>query len=197
MFELLSNDLIEHIFDIYIVNQIKYVSNISINYIIFFYRKYINILLINKNFNKIIKKLLNNKLYYIKYNFIKTFNLPSYILNIFNKKNIYTIPFIKFTDKFLGYTDCIDNIKNNDVTHDIMIGFDYFKRPFFTFKFKYKNIKTKKIKKKITILYQRYNNNSDYWILESYYSNNFHNFFSNNINFNYLKNIVNGKKNKI
>ena len=75
-----------------------------------------------------------------------------------------------------------------------MIGFDYFKRPFFTFKLLYCNTKTKKVDSKISILYQRYSNVSDYWIFESYYANNFHDLFQNNDNFIKINQIMRGEK---
>ena len=129
----LPNDLIEYLFLLIINNSSNNLFNLKIklNYL----------LLINKNYNLIAKKLISLKFYQLKSLYIDNFNLPKYIQNIFfinDFKKIYNLPFLKFSDNFLGFTDCIDNIKEKDVTHPIMIGMDYFKRPFFTFKLKYK-----------------------------------------------------------
>jgi hypothetical protein len=184
-FDYLSNDLIEYIF-ISIVHE--YNDNLF-----YLHKKLEYLLLINNNCKLIAKKLISLKFYLLKSLYIDNFNLPKYILSIFkNYSNIYNLPFLKFSDSFLGFTDCIDNIKEKDVTNNIMIGLDFFQRPFFTFRLKYFNTKTKKINYKITILYQRYRDYNNDWILESYYNDNFHNLESLENNLDNLKKLFIG-----
>ena len=187
LFDYLSNDLIEYIF-ILIIHE--YNDNLF-----YLHKKVEYLLLINNNCKSIAKKLISLKFYQLKSLYIDNFNIPKHIINIFKTNNyskIYNLPFLKFSDSFLGFTDCIDNIKEKDVTNNIMIGLDFYKRAFFTFRLKYYNIKTKKINYKITILYQRYKNCNDYWILESYYNDNFHNLTSLENCLTSLKKLVNG-----
>ena len=188
-FDYLSNDLLEYIF-VLIVHD--YNHNLF-----FFHKRFEKLLLLNKEYYIIVKKILSIKFHELKINFIDDFKLPKYILNIFNKHpyhdKIYNLPFLKFSNSFIGFTDCIDNIKESDVTKKIMIGLDYFRRPFFTFRLKYKNIKNEDESYKITILYQRYSNCHEHWIIESYYNNNFHNFESFDDNLDKLTLLVSGK----
>ncbi len=187
MLSSLSNDLIENIF-------IQCLSNYK-NNLFNLYKSYKNLLLINKNFHNILKIILYKKYFILKCEYIDKFNFPKYIVKLFNNYyNIYNLPVIKFTDNFRGYSDCIDNIKEKDIKNKIMIGFDYFKRPFFTFKLLYFNTISKKIHSKISILYQRYSNDLDHWIFESYYTDNFHDIFENNDNFIKLNQIMRGEK---
>tara|TARA_R110002072_G_scaffold24935_10_gene84072 strand:+ start:1724 stop:2323 length:600 start_codon:yes stop_codon:yes gene_type:complete len=186
-FDYLSNDLIEYIFILCIHDYNGNLFNL--------HKKLEYLLIINKNCEKIAKNLISLKFYELKSLYIDSFSLPKNILNIFdnNHISIYNLPFLKFSDSFLGFTDCIDNIKKKDVKSKIMIGLDYYRRPFFTFKLNYKNIKTKKEIYKITILYQRYKYNNEDWILESYYNDNFHTLESLNNNLNDLKNLIHNK----
>lgn len=185
MFNCLPDELVNYIFTLCIKDY---------NYLFNLHKNYQNLLLINKNYNNIIKTLLDLKFFQLKCIYINDFNLPSYILKIFKNKNIYNIPFIKFSDSFLGYSDCIDNIKEKDVKYPVMIGLDYYKRPFFTFKIKYFNIKTSKKIIKISILYQRYENYNNHWVLESYYADNFHNnIISMTHNLKIIKNLLQKK----
>ena len=186
-FDCLSNDLIEYIF-ILIVHD----CNDNLFYL---HKKLEYLLLIDNNCKLIAKKLISLKFYQLKSLYIDNFNLPKHIISIFkryNYSNIYNLPFLKFSDSFLGFTDCIDNIKEKDVTNNVMIGLDFYQRPFFTFRLKYYNIRTKKINYKITILYQRYKYCNDHWILESYYNDNFHNLGSLENSLENLKKLVNG-----
>tara|TARA_B110000027_G_scaffold130187_1_gene152658 strand:- start:520 stop:1125 length:606 start_codon:yes stop_codon:yes gene_type:complete len=188
-FEYLSNDLLEYIFAL-IVHDCN-------NNLFFFHKRFEKLLLLNKEYNIIAKKILSIKFHELKINFIDDFKLPKYILNIFNKTachdKIYNLPFLKFSNSFMGFTDCIDNIKESDVNKKIMIGLDYFRRPFFTFRLKYKNFKNKNESYKISILYQRYSNCEEHWILESYYQNNFHNLESLDYNLDKLTLLVSGE----
>jgi hypothetical protein len=183
----LSYDLIEYIFTECLSNYKDDLFNL--------YKTYKYLLLINKNTHNILKIILYQKYYNLKCNYIDKFSFPKNIIKLFqNYNNIYNLPILRFSDNFHGYTDCIDNIKEKDVIDKIMLGFDYFKRPFFTFKLLYFNTKTKKIDSKISILYQRYSNESDYWIFESYYTDNFHDIFKSNDNFIKLNKIMRGEK---
>jgi hypothetical protein len=183
----LSNDIIEYIFTECLSNYQNDLFNL--------YKSYKYLLLINKNTHNILKIILYQKYYNLKCQYIDKFSFPKNIVKLFGSyNNIYNIPVLKFSDNFRGYTDCIDNIQEKDVIDKIMIGFDYFKRPFFTFKLLYFNTKTKQVDSKISILYQRYSNDHEHWIFESYYANNFHDIFQTNDNFIKLNKIMCGKK---
>ena len=183
----LSNDLIENIFIECLYNYKGNLFNL--------YKTYKYLLLIDKNTHNILKIILYAKYYHLKCEYIDKFLFPKNIVKLFgNYNNIYNLPVLKFSDNFRGYTDCIDNIQEKDVIDKIMIGFDYFKRPFFTFKLLYFNTKTKQIDSKISILYQRYSNDSEYWSFESYYAENFHDIFQTNDNFIKLNKIMRGEK---
>lgn len=183
----LSNDVIEYIFTECLSNYQNDLFNL--------YKSYKYLLLINKNTHNILKIILYQKYYNLKCQYIDKFLFPKNIVKLFGNYNkIYNIPVLKFSDNFRGYTDCIDNIQEKDVIDKIMIGFDYFKRPFFTFKLLYFNTKTKEVDSKISILYQRYSNDSEHWIFESYYANNFHDIFETNDNFIKLNKIMRGEK---
>ena len=183
----LSNDVIENIFIECLYNYEGDLFNL--------YKTYNYLLLINKNIHDILKIILYQKYYNLKCQYIDKFLFPKNIVKLFGNYNeIYNIPVLKFSDNFRGYTDCIDNIQEKDVIDKIMIGFDYFKRPFFTFKLLYFNTKTKQVDSKISILYQRYSNDHEYWIFESYYANNFHDIFQTNDNFIKLNKIMRGEK---
>ena len=183
----LSNDIVEYIFTECLSNYQNDLFNL--------YKTYNYLLLINKNTYNILKIILYEKYYNLKCQYIDKFLFPKNIVKLFGNYNeIYNIPVLKFSDNFRGYTDCIDNIKEKDVIDKIMIGFDYFKRPFFTFKLLYFNTKTKQVDSKISILYQRYSNDSEHWIFESYYANNFHDIFQTNDNFIKLNKIMRGEK---
>ena len=187
-FDYLSNDLIIYIFTLIVHDH-------NVNLFNFEKKNLQYLLLININCKIIAEKMITLKYYNLKCEYIDKFIFPKKIVKLFkNYYNIYRLPILKFSNKYQGYTDCIDNIKNNNVSNKIMIGFDYFKRPFFTFKLEYFNIKTKKINYKISILYQRYSNDYNYWIFESYYANNFHDIFEKNDNFLKLTKILQGEK---
>lgn len=183
---ILNNDILEYIFTL-IINE----NNFNLFNI---HKKCVNILIVNKNFYSILINIINNKCYILKKQLINN-NLPKYIIDIFqNKDTIYNLPIIKFKNSFIGYTDCIDNIKVSDIDRKIMMGIDYFKRPFFTFKIKYYNFNKKFIKTKISVLYQRYINNTQHWVFESYYNNNFNNIMFQENNFIKLKEIIQNNK---
>lgn len=183
----LSSDIIEYIFIKCLINYKNNLFNL--------YKSYKNLLLINKNTNNSLKIILYQKYFNLKCKYIDKFYFPKYIVKLFtNYNNIYNLPVIKFSDNFRGFTDSIDNIQNKDIINKIMIGFDYFKRPFFTFKLLYFNKKTKNVNSKVSILYQRYSNDYEHWIFESYYTNNFHDIFQANDNFIKLNKIMRGEK---
>ena len=183
----LSNDLIEYIFIECLSNYKGDLFNL--------HKTYNYLLLINKNTHNILKSILYHIYYKLKCQYIDKFSFPKYIVKLFgNYNNIYNLPILKFSDSFFGFTDCIDNIQDKDIIHKITIAFDYFKRPFFTFKLFYFNIKTKQVDSKISILYQRYSNDSEHWIFESYYTDNFHDIFQTNDNFIKLNKIMRGEK---
>ncbi|VVU95809.1 hypothetical protein CPAV1605_1571 [seawater metagenome] len=75
----------------------------------------------------------------------------------FNKKIIYSLPYLEYKSSFsLG--DYIDNIKNKDLSHPIMIGLDYWNRPFITFK-----VLNKYQKGSAITFFQRYSNDTKNW----------------------------------
>jgi hypothetical protein len=60
------------------------------------------------------------------------------IYNALGKEMIDNLPILDLKNK-IGHTGYIDFITSNDMSHNIMKGIDYYKRPFIAFKFKVTN----------------------------------------------------------
>lgn len=125
--------------------------------------------------------LINKYNKYIKYR-------NKFIIDNFHKKiinvmggidNMINFPILKWNQKFESSTGYIDNIEVNDVSDNIMMGLDYFKRAFICIKVNYNNNTF------IITIFQRYTSNKSTWVSSS----NNYNFISDK--FLYNGNVIN------
>ena len=78
----------------------------------------------------IFNRLINNRKYKLTYDLNHTCN------NCYLNMILSTFPVLPFKDHYLGETDYLDNIKMYDLTYPIMVGVDYYKRPYITVKYR-------------------------------------------------------------
>ena len=97
-------------------------------------------------------RLLDEKIEYLKINF------PKAIIELLGGiHNMMTIPTLLWKDKFIGFTDYIDNITASDVNEPIMIGKDPWNRSFITIRYiVFPNTK-------VITLFQRFSNDIKTW----------------------------------
>lgn len=92
----------------------------------------------NKEIRLLLKKKYTEDLnikFKVKKDFLNTYFGRKYaahnwIHNLFGDK-LYSAKILEWKSHFLGFTGYIDNISHCDITSDIMVGIDIFKRPFF------------------------------------------------------------------
>jgi len=97
-------------------------------------------------------RLLDEKIEYLKVNFPKAI-----IKMLGGLYTMMTIPTLLWKDKFLGFTDYIDNINASDVNEPIMFGKDPWNRSFITIRYNiFPNTK-------VITLFQRFSNDINTW----------------------------------
>ena len=119
----------------------------------------INILYTSKNnyndFKQKFNILIENQI-----EFIKKSNFDKNIIDLFGGFNkFYLFPILNWKKEFLGGTGYIDNIYPYDLSSSIMIGMDYYTRPFVTIRTKKKNNNTRSV----VVLFQRYSDDTKTW----------------------------------
>ena len=70
------------------------------------------------------------------------------------------IPILPCSKKFIGATDYIDGISTEDVTHSIMRGIDFYRRPYLCVRYKYLN---RSSRTHLLVIFQRYTNVPQTW----------------------------------
>lgn len=99
------------------------------------------------------------KIYYpkLKEYYISKYFDKNIVLLFGGIQNMGKYPILRWNEKFMGGTDYIDNITEEDLNSKIMIGIDNYKRPFITIRTKNNN--------KITVdtLFQRYSDEKNTW----------------------------------
>ena len=79
----------------------------------------------------------------------------------FPEKLIRLLPVLSCKAEYIGGTDYIDCIKPKNLTNSIMVGVDFFRRPFITIKYKYQ---TKKERIGRITVFQRYSESKTQWV---------------------------------
>lgn len=134
------------------------------------------------NYNKILKKIIEDKMNNEKEKFFKIKDL--YHKNIIDMmggvKYMAQLPYLEWKRKYLGGTGYIEGIKPTDMSAPVMLGIDeVFNRPFISFRttiMKDKNNKEQRIsdiiytkrKYNITTIFQRYTDSKGTWSNSSY-----------------------------
>ena len=132
--------------------------------------------ILNKNFNILTKnKCLKIKKKYKKKKINLLINFPRWFHNLFHYNILININILDFNKKFLGNTDYIDNIDTKDVIDDLMIGVDYYKRPFFCLR---------DINNNIVTFFQRYSDDKYCWTIGK---NNYSKIDNFRVNNNFLE----------
>ena len=135
-----------------------------------------NIVFIDKqiynDFSKKYKSYIENDLKFVK-------KINKNVIELFGGyKKFITYPLLNFKNYYIGCTDYIDRVKHNDMISPIMIGIDYFKRPFISIRYLEDN------KKKVVTVFQRYTEDNNLWSHGTAYMGNsiisFSSFFNGN-----------------
>ena len=84
-------------------------------------------------------------------------------------KYMAKLPYLEWKKNYLGITGYIDNIKPDDLSHPVMLGFDeIFDRPFIVFCTVDKNSYFTEPKPELTTIFQRYTNDNGTWAHADY-----------------------------
>lgn len=152
-----------------------------------------NILFVNKLFFSLMSQSYK-KIIYAKINFFKSYTIDKSIISLFDGYfNMTKIPYLKFSNKFVGMTQYIDNVYHYNLTHPVMFSVDTYNRLFFCFKFKLKHIDNLMMESKtVTTIFQRYTDGKQ-WCFGNFYKEtlNYHVYF-NQGDINNFKTILNG-----
>ena len=96
------------------------------------------ILLINKYFNQLLKDIYKQKISLFRKECYDKYGI--FITKLFKNMSILrTIKFLEFKDSYIGHTDSLDNIPNQDITDSLMYGVDYNQHPFLVIKIHIEN----------------------------------------------------------
>ena len=76
------------------------------------------------------------------------------------KDHLPDIPILEWDHKFVGGTDYIDSIREDDMSNTIMCGIDCYKRFFISFRIETTFLDTKQKKKTVQTIFQRYTDQS-------------------------------------
>ena len=139
--EILNNDEIEYIANI--IDNIFDLKSFSIT---------------NKSISKICEPTLKNEIVIHNHNqFLKMF--PEWIHDLIGYKRLFNAPILEFEPRFIGGTNYIDCIQYIDVTNDIMVGIDHFRRPYLTLT---------ELNDVIVTIFQRFTNDKNCWTTGCY-----------------------------
>ena len=76
------------------------------------------------------------------------------------KDHLPDIPILEWDHKFVGGTDYIDSIREDDMSNSIMCGIDCYRRFFISFRIETTFLDTKQKKKTVQTIFQRYTDQS-------------------------------------
>ena len=96
------------------------------------------IILINKYFSQILKDIYKQKISLFTYYCYDRYGI--FITKLFkNISLLRTIKYLEFRDSYIGLTDSLDNIPNEDITNSLMYGIDHNQNPFLVIKIHIEN----------------------------------------------------------
>jgi hypothetical protein len=77
---------------------------------------------------------------------------------------IQLFPVLPFDEVYLGSTDYIDRIHPKSLNKPIMVGVDYWNRPFISIRYKYQYKNKKKMQQGKITVFQRFSDNKEKWV---------------------------------
>ena len=95
-------------------------------------------LLINKYFYQLLKDIYKQKISLFRKECYDKYGI--FITKLFkNVSLLRTIKYLEFKDSYIGFTDSLDNIINEDITDSLMYGIDHNQHPFLVIKIHIEN----------------------------------------------------------